>query len=318
MSDLAWRPAGHSDATGVAELFRLIELAAPLGLETELAEVEARMSRPGLDLRADTLVGTDPAGTLLAYAETADMGVGNGQARVRVTCAVLPGLDAEITRAALDWALGRARLLVQDHHPGLPFVLGARCAAADHARSGWLAQAGFRIVFWLRDLERPVAPPPPVSPLPGIMVIGYDPRHDEAARLAHNDAYAADPGALLPDAEGWPLHATGLATFLPGASFLALTGDQEIAGFLFSLEHRDTAGLRQGTLHCLGTREPWRRRGIAAALIAHALTAYQQAGFTTATLQVEDTNTAAIGLYGRLGFADSGRGYAILQAPVPA
>lgn len=59
------------------------------------------------------------------------------------------------------------------------------------------------------------------------------------------------------------------------------TDGQEVAAFLFSLEHHDTSGNVEGSLHCLGTREPWRRRGVA----------------TT-------------------GFTDSGRGYTMLQAPV--
>jgi ribosomal protein S18 acetylase RimI-like enzyme len=314
MNELTRRPAGLTDAAAIADLFRSIELAAPLGLETELAEVEARMSLPGLDLRADTLLAVDAKGTPLAYAETADMGVGQGQARVRITCAVRPGLGDEVTSTTIDWLLFRARQLLKEHHPGLPGVLGARCAAADLTRLALLTQAGFRVVFRLQDMARGVMPPLPVSPVPGITVVGYDLRYDEAARHAHNDAYAEDPGALLPDAQGWPQHATGLATFLLDASFLAVTAEAEIAGLLFSLGHHDSAGNVEGILHCLGTRAPWRRRGVAAALIARALAAYQVAGISTARLQVEDTNTSATRLYRRLGFTD-GRGYAILQAP---
>jgi len=317
MSELVWRPAGPADAAGITDLFRAIESAAPLGLETERAEVGARMSRPGLDLRVDTVVAVDAADAISAYAETADMGTGQGRARIRLTCAVRPGLDDQITGATLDWLLTRARQLLSEHHPGLPGVLGARCAAVDHSRLGLLGQAGFEVVFRLQDLVRGVTPPLSVAPPAGITITGYDLRFDEAARVAHNDAYADDPGALLPDARGWPLHATGLATFLPEGSFLALTAAEEIAGFLFSLGHHDGAGVREGTLLCLGTRVPWRRRGIAAALIGRALAAYRLVGITTARLEVEDTNTSATRLYHRLGFTDSDRGYAILQAPVP-
>ncbi len=148
----------------------------------------------------------------------------------------------------------------------------------------------------------------------------YRAGYEEAARIAHNDAYADDPGALLPDARSWPQHATGLANFLPDASFLALPGPaegQDIAGFLFSLEHHDSTGTGEGSLHCLGTRKPWRRRGLAITLIGHALAAYQLAGFTTARLQVDSTNTSALRLYNQLGFTASGRGYAMLQAAAP-
>jgi mycothiol synthase len=314
---LTWRPASVADTVDIAALFRRIELVAPLGLETDLAEVEARMSRPGLDLGADTLVGVDPAGTIAAYAETADMGVGQGQARVRLTCAMGPGLAEDVTATAVDWLLARARQLLSERHPGLPGVFGARCAAADQSRFDLLGQAGFVVAFWMQDLIRGVTPPLSAEPPGGITIIEYDRRYDEAARLAHNDAFAADPGALLPEARDWPQHATGLATFLPAASFLALTAEAEIAGFLFSLEHHDADGVREGTLHCLGTGEAWRRRGVAAALIGRALAAFQSAGITTARLLVESTNADATRLYSRLGFTDGGLGYAILHAPVP-
>ena len=50
--------------------------------------------------------------------------------------------------------------------------------------------------------------------------------------------------------------------------------------------------------------------------ISRALGAYGQAGYSLARLQVNSDNTDAVNLYAGLGFTDSGRGYAMLQAPV--
>jgi mycothiol synthase len=318
MTGLMWRPAAAADAAGVADLFRVSEQRVPVGLETELAEVEARLSRPRLDLDADTLAGVDADGRLLAYAEAGDMGVGQGQARIRLTSAVHPDLGEDVTGMTFDWLLTRAGRLLAQRYPDLPGVLGARCGAADQARLGLLTGAGFEVARWHRDLERGVAQPlpAPARPLPhDIAIVPYDLRYDEATRIAHNDAYADDPAALLPDAQSWPQHATGLANFRPDASFLALAGTapgQQIAGFLFSLEQHGSAGSGQGSLHCLGTRKPWRRQGLATALISRALAAFQRIGFSAARLEVDSTNSAALALYGRLGFTDSGRGYAML------
>ncbi len=319
MTGLIWRPASQADALAVAALFQEIERLAPIGLETEPAEVQARLSRPQLDLATDTLAGLDRAGKLVAYAETADMGVGQGQLRIRVTSAVHPDLGPEVVASTLDWLLARARSLLRDRSPGLPGVLGARCAAADQARLALLTKAGFEVDRWHQDLIRGVAEPMPSSPPPGVTIVPYDPRYTEAARIAHNDAYAEDPGALLPDVQSWPQHAIGLPSFLPDASFLALAGTaagQDVAGFLFSLEHHDSAGVSEPLLYCLGTRPSWRRRGLATTLIGHALAAYQRTGFSTARLEVDSTNTTALSLYTRLGFTPSGRGFAMLQAPI--
>jgi hypothetical protein len=54
MSDLAWRAATTGDAAHLAGLFWAIALTAPMGLETDLAEIQARLPRPGLDLNSDT------------------------------------------------------------------------------------------------------------------------------------------------------------------------------------------------------------------------------------------------------------------------
>jgi mycothiol synthase len=314
MTRLSWRPAEPADAAAVAGLFQAVERSAPVGLETELAEVQARLSSSRLDLAADTLAGVDAAGALLAYAEAANMGIGQGQVRIRVTSAVHPELGADVVASTIDWLLSRAKGLLREQGDGLPGVLGARCAATDQARFAMLTEAGFEVVRWHQDMVRGLAPVR-IEPPPGVAIARYDPGYAEAARVAHNDAYADDPGALLPDAAIWPQHAIGLASFLPDASFLALadtTAGAEVAGFLFSLD----GGSGEGLLYCLGTTKPWRQRGLATAMIGHALAAYQQAGFVRARLEVDSTNASALRLYSALGFSGSDRGYAMLQAPI--
>ena len=316
MDELNWRAASDPDATGLAVLFGEIARAAPVGLETSRDEVEARLSLPRLALGRDTLVGTDAAGRVLAYAEAADMGVGQGRFRVRLTSAVHPDLPGRHAQRMHDWLLTRASQLRRERHPDLPGVAGARCAATDRTRLAMLTDAGFKIAQWELDLMRKLEQPGPAAVVPdGIDITPYDADRDEAVRVAHNQAYAEHPNALLPDAESWPQHAVGLANFLPEVSLIATAGEQ-VAGFLFSLERRDPAGGREGVLHCLGTTAPWRRRGLASAMIGQALDRCRERGYGVARLQVSSTNTAATRLYDRLGFTDSGRGYAILHGPL--
>jgi mycothiol synthase len=317
---LAWRSAALTDIAGLAGLFGAIELEAPIGLESQPGEIRARLTRPRLDLEADTLLGVDAAGTLLAYAEAADMGVGGGQFRVRLTCAVHPDAAGDVLTASLEWLARRARQMRYERNPDLPGVVAVRCAAADETRRAALTAAGFAVDHWHREMIRSVARPVPAPPPPGgVVVIPYAPRYREAARLAHNDAYTDDPHGVLFDAQDWPRQATGLPSFRPDASFLALAGPaagQDVAAFVLSLQHRDTTGARIGTLQSVGTRRQWRRHGLATIVISRTLAAYQQAGFTEARLQVCSHNTSAILLYTKLGFNTGDRGYAILQAPI--
>jgi ribosomal protein S18 acetylase RimI-like enzyme len=315
----AWRPAALTDIAGLAGLFQAIELEAPIGLETETAEIRARLTRPQLDLGADTLTGVDATGALLAYAEAADMGVGGGRFRVRLTCAVHPSADSDLLPASLDWLTRRARHMRAERSPDLPGVVAVRCAAVDETRRTALTAAGFAVDHWHNEMIRGVAQPVPAPPPPsGTVVIPYTAQYCEAVRLTHNDAYTDDPHGVVFDTQDWPRQATGLASFRPDASFLVLaepTAGQDVAAFVLSLEHHDTTGARIGTLQSVGTHQRWRRHGLATIVISHTLAAYQQAGFTAARLQVCSHNTSAVQLYTKLGFTTSDRSYAILQAP---
>jgi ribosomal protein S18 acetylase RimI-like enzyme len=52
------------------------------------------------------------------------------------------------------------------------------------------------------------------------------------------------------------------------------------------------------------TRRPWRRRGLATALIARSLVVLRERGMTSAALGVDAANASgALGLYEGLGFA---------------
>jgi ribosomal protein S18 acetylase RimI-like enzyme len=324
VSEVSWRAAGLADAADLAGLFTVIELAAPIGLETEPGEVAARLSLPQLDLAADTLLGTDAARGLVAYAEAAAMGTGGGQFRVRLTCAVHPGAGGGVLGAALDWLTGRARQLRSGHHRDLAGIAAVRCAAADHARRAALTAAGFGIDHWHHEMIRGTAGPVPArAAADGVTVIPYDVRYCEAARLAQNDAFADEPHGRLLDEGEWPQYAVGLATFLPAASFLALDRvtdpagrGQQVVAFVLSLQHHGQGGGGAATLVSLGTRGRWRGQGLATTLISHALTACRQAGLTTVRLEVCSHNTSAVSLYTGLGFAASDRGYAIWMGPI--
>jgi ribosomal protein S18 acetylase RimI-like enzyme len=75
--------------------------------------------------------------------------------------------------------------------------------------------------------------------------------------------------------------------------------DGEQVATALAFEHEGDCGI-----YNVGTREPFRRRGIGAAITALALHDAQQRGCTTASLQA---TPAAEGVYRALGFRDLGR-----------
>lgn len=86
---------------------------------------------------------------------------------------------------------------------------------------------------------------------------------------------------------------------------VAWDGDQ-VAGVVTTYivaEENAALGLRRGWLEHVSVRRPWRRRGLAAALILSACRALDERGMTEAALGVDSTNpTGALGIYERLGF----------------
>jgi len=170
-----------------------------------------------------------------------------------------------------------------------------------------VAACGMRPVRYWYDMQRELAEPPPPAVLPdGLRLVGYQRSMDEAWRLARNDAFADHWGSVDRDQASWQQWFTGSRAFRPSVSFALVDGD-EIAGFVLSYEFEaiNTAGgVREAWIGQVGTRRPWRGRGVASALLSRALNAYTDAGYQRAALSVDTGNpTGALGLYERCGFA---------------
>jgi ribosomal protein S18 acetylase RimI-like enzyme len=95
----------------------------------------------------------------------------------------------------------------------------------------------------------------------------------------------------------------GASSFNPMLWRVAFDGD-EIAGQILNyLGPIEPDGSRIGWTESISVRRPWRRRGLARALLAASLRAVQEAGATSAALGVDQQNpNQALTLYESLGF----------------
>ncbi len=93
--------------------------------------------------------------------------------------------------------------------------------------------------------------------------------------------------------------------FDPSLLVVAWDGD-EVAGVVTNMIYpaeNETLGLRRGWLERVSVRRPWRRRGLATALVAESLRLLRERRMTSAALGVDTENpSGAVGLYERLGF----------------
>jgi ribosomal protein S18 acetylase RimI-like enzyme len=90
------------------------------------------------------------------------------------------------------------------------------------------------------------------------------------------------------------------------ALWLIAWDGEEIAGGVIngiSPDENQELGVQRGWLHSVFTRRPWRRRGLARALIAKSMVLLRERGMTSAALGVDaDNPLGALGLYEEAGF----------------
>lgn len=93
--------------------------------------------------------------------------------------------------------------------------------------------------------------------------------------------------------------------FQPELMVVAWEGD-EVAGAVLNAvyhEENEELGISRGWLDSVFTRRPWRRRGLATALIVRSLRLLRQEGLEVAALGVDaDNPSGAFGLYESAGF----------------
>ncbi|HEY8989751.1 MAG TPA: GNAT family N-acetyltransferase [Candidatus Limnocylindrales bacterium] len=220
-------------------------------------------------------------------------------------------------RALLHWAEARAReVALVDGRTG-ERSLGSW---PDEAQAGAVAlyeSEGYAIVRYgfmmVRDLTEPI----PELPLPdGLEVRPVEPVDHRRIWDADVEAFRDhwDPGERTDaDFEGWfasPELDTGLWR-------VAWDGD-EVAGsvmnFIYPAEN-ETLGQQRGWLDHVSVRRPWRRRGLASALIAASMRALRDVGMTEAALGVDAENpSGALGVYENLGFRRTRTGVAYRKA----
>jgi mycothiol synthase len=161
------------------------------------------------------------------------------------------------------------------------------------------ARNGFIRARALWQMRRPLTTPLPDRPLPaGVTLRGFRPGHDEQSWLAVNARAFADH----PEQGRWTLEdlrrREAEPWFDPAGFLLAVDIEDTLLGFHWTKVH---PGLL-GEIYVLGVDPEGHRRGLGAALSVAGLQHLAAAGLAEAMLYVDESNTAAVALYRRLGF----------------
>jgi GNAT superfamily N-acetyltransferase len=222
----------------------------------------------------------------------------------------------------LAWTLRQATEISRRLDDALPTSLQIDAADHQHDLRTIASRAGFEPVRRFLEVARPVAVPAPELPAPaGLHLVPWSSEHDEAARLAHVEAFADHWGSEPRTRDEWTQWYTGHRSFRTDLSVLALDpASGEVASLVLCAAYPQDWGPVpvEIWINTVGTRRAWRGKGVARWLLADVLrrVAASDDGFERAILGVDEANpTGALRLYRDLGFTDGVRVVTTLARP---
>lgn len=208
-------------------------------------------------------------------------------------------------KAILSWNQERLAEVARAHDPEIDKTYNAYAVDTSTGAVTLLERSGYRMARRMVEMIRPINPPPPAAPLPdGLRILPTALEHYPAIWSARAEAFADHWGFTAPtpeDFERWKQE----RQFQPQLWKVAWDGG-EVAGAV--LNHVDVqrnawAGKERGYTQGVFVRRPWRRRGLARALLTESIHMFREMGMEETMLGVDTTNpSGAHLLYADIGY----------------
>ncbi len=289
------RVATIDDVAQITELIRLCENKLYGKAETTPEEVRHELQMPDFNITTDTWLVHTLQDQLVGAAVIEQL----EHARLFLTFEVHPhyqnqGIGEYLLREVDVWGQRQVALAA----PGVRVSIAAGKSNLDEAAHYLLLEQGYQLVrhIWRMAIELPEQPSASQWPV-GIDVRTMAPGMERAVYEADEETFKDHWGHSPISFDEWKYWTTQYEGHDPSLWFLAMDGDI-IAGFsLCSIEPEKGAWV-----HVLGVRRPWRRKGIALALLQHSFAEFYKRGQRAAYLSVDAHSlTGATRLYERTG-----------------
>ena len=310
---LTWRSARREDTRAIHRLLLDIETVDKRGSVDSLENIERNFDDPDTDVETDTLLAVTPEGQVAALGWIFSPPVGQTEYIAYLWGEVHPDYrQCGLGDFILTWLEERGAQILTTRPRDLPYSLRTSCQDILHDRIALFEQHGFKHVRSSYRMRRDLRQPIPDRPLPmslasgGITLRQWSPELDRPTMEAWNESFSDHWGFIPVNEEVWKLWFTGHPMFRQDLSFLAMTGEGEIAGFCLNRVSTDeirATGIKEGWIQELGVRRPWRKKGLATALLCASMSALKADGLEYAALGVDAENlTGALRIYERVGF----------------
>ena len=309
---LEWRPLTTGDAKAWAALLNDIEVADKTGENYSEEDALQELADPYADLDRASLAAFD-GDRMVGYTISVWHPNAEREHRVRMDGGVHPayrrrGLGTRLVR----FGVTAARDVHALHHPTIPLVVDAQKGEHIPGVKELMTGEGFTPVRYYQHMEHPLGDAIPDSAVPdGLRIEPWSEANDAEFLLIRNESFLDHWGSSPMTPELWLSRIRNHA-FQPDVSFLLRDpADGTPAGMLVTMYwEADTqaTGVREAHFMLIGTRRAYRKRGVASALIAHALREATARGYDRAGLGVDSANpTGAFGVYERAGFVPKER-----------
>ena len=300
-----FRPATKDDLATTVDMFNRWS-NKKLGIKKfTLAQSDREWNTPSFNLETDTHLAFTRGGELAGYYEVWDL----YQPHVRMHCwgCIHPSHAGNgLATQLLAWAEQRARLSIQKAPEDARVVLVGHTLSGDEDAVQRYLENGFNLIrHFLRmviDLNgNPVEPSWPEGIELHTMETGQDVGEVvRAIRDAFKDHWGHVEAPYEEELARWQHIVDTDPDYDPSLWFLAKDGP-EIAGFSLCYPRVDEDP-EMGWIGSLGVRRPWRRRGLALALLHHSFQVLARRDLRRAGLGVDAQSlTGATRLYEKAG-----------------
>ncbi|MFI5564355.1 GNAT family N-acetyltransferase [Amycolatopsis japonica] len=309
MHDLTWRPLRPEDAQASADLLNAMESVDQIGENYTAEDTLQELVDPYADLERASLAAFD-GDVMAGYMKIRFKPSADEIHRVFLDGGVHPAYRRRgIGGALVDAGVAAAKVVHALHHPGAKLVVDVNRPERIAGLAELVLSRGFVPVRYFQRMEHSLAALD-ASELPdGFVVEPWSERNDEDFRAVRNAAYRDYWGAVPMPVDLWRNKIIN-QTFQPEASFL-LREAGAAAGMLVTMwweADTEVTGVRDAHFMAIGTLREYRRRGVASALMGHALRAAAEQGYDRASLNVDSVDPAgAFGVFEKAGFVPTMR-----------
>ena len=280
------RPAAPHDAAAAAELMNTFDRAYLEEPDTvDADEVAGWWAR--IELERDSRFSFDGDGRLVAAATLYE----REDRTLELDAYVHPDFTGRgLGGAAIEW------LEEETHRRGLD-AARAIALAADTAASRLIEARGFEPIrhFYRMSIVLDAAPSEPVWP-EGFTVSTLQPGEEEILHAVTQETFAEHWGHEYRPFDEWRRHNIEREWWDPSLVHLVRRGDDVVAAEMNAIR------FGSGWVNTIGTRRPWRGRGLGRALLLTAFGELYRRGQTRVALAVDAGNeTGATQLYESVG-----------------